>query len=94
MCGEVQIWLTKMDVNHKPRSAYFPHANSRAKLAVKSTKRMLQDCMAKNGSLENDKFLRTVLQYRNTPHQDMKKSTAQIVFRRALCDFITALPFK
>jgi hypothetical protein len=57
-----------MDVIHRPTSAYFPHSNSRAELAVKSTKRMLQDCMTRNGSIDNDKFLRAVLQYRNTPH--------------------------
>jgi len=48
MCGEVQAWLKKMDVHHQTRSAYLPHANSRAEIAVKSTKRMLQDCLMKN----------------------------------------------
>jgi hypothetical protein len=63
-------------------------------LAVKSTKRMMQDCIARNGSLDNDKFLRAVLEYRNTPHQDCKKSPAQMVFGHALRDYIPALPFK
>ena len=43
---------------------------------------------------DNDKFMRAVLQYRNTPHKDMKKSPAQMVFGRALRDFIPASPFK
>jgi hypothetical protein len=94
MSGEVQTRLASMDVIHRPTSAYFPHSNSREELAVKSTKRMLQDCMTRNGSIDNDKFLRAVLQYRNTPHQDCKKSPAQMVFGRHLRDFIPALPFK
>jgi hypothetical protein len=94
MCEETQAWLKKMDIHHQPSSAYFPHSNSRAELAIKSTKRMMQDCMARNGSLDKDKFLRAVLQYCNTPHQDCKKSPAQMVFGRALRDYIPALPFK
>jgi hypothetical protein len=38
MCGEVQTWLRKWDVKHHPSSAYFPHSNSRAEIAVKSRK--------------------------------------------------------
>ena len=34
MSGEVQTWLHKLDVHHQPSSAYFPHANSRAEIAV------------------------------------------------------------
>jgi hypothetical protein len=79
-----KTWLRKWDVQHHPSSAYFPHSNSRAEIAVKSTKRMLQDCLTKSGDIDTDKFLRAVLQYRNTPHQDCKKSPAQMVFGRAL----------
>ena len=63
MSEEVQTWLASMDVTHRATSAYYPHSNSRAELAVKSRKRMLQDSMTQNGNIDNDKFLRAVLQY-------------------------------
>ena len=91
MCGEVQAWLKKMDVHHQTSSTYLHHANSRAEIAVKSTKRILQDCLMKNGSIHNDKFLRAVLQYRNTPHQDCRRSPAQMVYGKQLRDFLPAL---
>ena len=94
MCGEVQAWLKKMDVHHQTSITYLHHANSRAEIAVKSTKRILQDCLMKNGSIHNDKFLRAVLQYRNTPHQDCRRSPAQMIFGRTLRDFVPGMPYK
>ena len=59
-------------------------------------KRMLQLCLTstRNGSIDTDKFLRAVLQYRNTLHQDCLKSPAQMVFGRALHVYTPALPYK
>ena len=92
--AEVQAWLMKLDVHHQISSSYFPHANSRSEIAVKSTKRMLQDCVTRKGGLDTDKYLKAVLQYRNTPHQDCKKSPAQMVFGRTLRDFTPTMPYK
>ena len=92
--GEVQVWLKKLDVQHHQTSSYFAHANSRAEIGVKTTKRMLQDCLSRHGSLDNDRFLQAILQYRNTPHQDCRKSPAQMVFGRSLRDYIPAMPYK
>ena len=94
MSADVQAWLRKLDVHHQTSSSYFPHANTRAEVAVKSTKRMLLDNLTRNGGLDTDRFLRAILQYRNTPHQDCKKSPAQMVFGRMLRDFTPAMPYK
>ena len=38
--------------------------------------------------------MKAVLQYRNTPHQDCRKSPSQMVFGRTLRDHIPCLPYK
>ena len=60
MSGVFQQWLR--DITHHPISAYFPHSNSRAETAVKSSKRMLQDCVSRSGSIDNNKFIKAGLQ--------------------------------
>ena len=81
------------DITHHPSSAYFPHANSRAETAVKSSKRMLQDCVSRSERIDKDKFMKAELQYRNTPHQDCRRSPAQMVFGRPLSDHISCIPY-
>ena len=50
--------------------------------------------MGIKGSLNTDKFMRAVMQYRNTPIPDLRLSPAQIVFGRQIRDFIPVLPYK
>ena len=57
-------------------------------MGVKSGKRILMDNMSPDGKLNTDKFLRAMLQYRNTPQPDTRMSPAQIVYGRYLRDFI------
>ena len=94
MSGIFQQCLKDWDIKHHPSSAYFPHANSRAETAVKSSKRMLQDCVSRSGSIYNNKFMKAILQYRNTPCQDCRRSPAQMVFGRPLRDQIPCIPYK
>ena len=94
MSNVVQNCLLRWGVKHRLSSAYFPHSNSRAELAVKTGKRLLRDNMAVRGSLHNDKIMRAVMQYRNTPLPDLRLSPAQIVFNRQLRDFLPVLPYK
>jgi hypothetical protein len=54
-------------VRHRLSSAYNPHSNCRAELAVKVGKKLLRDNTGHGGSLDTDKLMRAVLQYRNTP---------------------------
>ena len=69
--GIFQNWLKDWDIKHHTSNAYYPHSNSRAETAVKSSKIMLQDCITKSDTTDNAKFMKAV---RNTPHQDCKKS--------------------
>jgi hypothetical protein len=55
---------------------------------------MLQDCVSRAGSINNNKFMKAILQYRNTPHKEGRRSPAQMVFGRALRDHIPCLPYK
>jgi hypothetical protein len=75
-------------------SAYLPHSNCRAEIAVKSGKRLLRDNVGPGGNLDNDWFMTAVMQYRNTPMQDSRISPAQMVFGRQMRDFLPALPHK
>ena len=79
-------FLEQWDVRHRISSAYFPQSNGRAEVAVKSAKRLLRSNVGPNGSLSNDKFLRAMLQLRNTPDPDCHLSPAEIVFGRRLKD--------
>ena len=53
---------------------------------MKTVKRLLKSNTGSNGSLDNDRFLRAILQLRNTPDPDCNLSPAQIMFGRPLRD--------
>uniref|UniRef100_A0A7M5XGD0 Uncharacterized protein n=1 Tax=Clytia hemisphaerica TaxID=252671 RepID=A0A7M5XGD0_9CNID len=62
---------------------------------VKKCKRLLTENIDPNGSLDNDRFLRALLQMRNTPDTDCKISPAEIIFDKPLRDafsFVNRLP--
>jgi hypothetical protein len=69
--------LKAWGIRHRLSSAYNPHSNCRAELAVKVGKKLLRDNTGHWGSLDTDKIMRAVLQYRNTPMQDCRRSPAQ-----------------
>ena len=79
-------FLKKWGIRHRVSSAYHPKSNGRAEVAVKSAKRLLRANVNHTGSLDNDKFLRALLQLRNTPDPDCDLSPAQIIFGRPLRD--------
>ena len=86
----LKVW----GVHNRMSSAYYPHSNSRAELAVKTGKRLLRDNLSNNGSLDNDRLMRAMMQYRNTPLSDLRLSPAQIVFNRQIREFMPVLPHK
>ena len=94
MSDVFQKSLKAWGIRHRLSSAYFPHSNCRAELAVKTGKRMLRDNMGHGGNIDTDKVMRAVLQYRNTPMQDSRRSPAQMVFGRQMRDFIPSLAYK
>ena len=63
-------------------------SNKRVELGVKSMKRLIRENTNSDGSLTNDKFLRALMTYRNTPDRDTGMSPAQVIFGRNLRDFL------
>ena len=84
-------FLDRWGVAHRGSSAYHPQSNGRAEVAVKTVKRLLRLNTNPNGSLNNDKFLRAMLQLRNTPDPDCNLSPAQVMFGRPLRDAFSFL---
>ena len=81
-----QDFFLRWEIKHRLSSAYNPQSNGRAELAVKSTKRLLEDNIGADGELHTDKFLQAMLIKRNTPDPVTKLSPAEIIFGRKLRD--------
>ena len=79
-------FFRRWGVHHRVSSAYFPQSNGRAEVAVKAAKRLLMSNTGPTGQLDHDRFLRAMLQLRNTPDPDCDVSPAQIIFGRPLRD--------
>ena len=79
-------FLHRWGVAHRLSSSYYPQSNGRAEIAVKSTKRLLRSNTGPSGTLNTDKFLRAMMQLRNTPDLDCDVSPAVIVFGRPIRD--------
>jgi transposase InsO family protein len=90
MAYETQKFLSNYGVRHRVSSVAYPHSNQRAELAVKSMKRLCRENTSQDGSLNNDRFLRAVMCYRNAPDRDTGRSPAQVIFGRNLRDFLPA----
>ena len=88
---ELNNFLQRWGVNHRKSSAYNPRSNGRAEVAVKAMKRLLRDNIGPSGELDTEKYVRAVLQFRNTPDPDSGLSPAQVLFGHQLRD---VLPFK
>ena len=86
-------FLQRYGVHHRQSSSYFAHSNTRAEVAVKTGKRMIRDNIGQDGKV-TDKFVRAILQYRNTPLPDTRLSPAQIVFWRQMRDLLPTLNYK
>ena len=81
----VRLW----GVRHRVSSAHLAQSNGRADVVVKTDKRLLMSNTGPTGSLDNDRFLRAMLQLRNTPDSDCNISPAQIMFGRPLRDTLS-----
>ena len=91
---ETKTFLSNWQVNHRMSSVAFPHSNCRAEIGVKTAKRLITSNTNGHGSLENDRFYRALLQYRNTPDKETKMSPSMCVFGRVIKDFIPVHPGK
>ena len=85
-------FLKDWAVKHRLSSAAYPQSNGRAELAVKTAKRIIIGNTGPQGSLDNDRAARAVLQYRNTPIQNIGLSPAQLLLHRRLRDFVPSHP--
>ena len=77
---EVELFFGSWGVKHRVSSAYVPHGNTRAEVAVKSMKRLIRNNLGPGGSLDTDRFSQAIMEYRNTPDRDTGCSPAQVVF--------------
>ena len=90
--SDFKTFLTLTAAHHRLSSVAYPQSNGRAELAVKAAKRMLTDCTNPDGSIDNVRFARAILQYRNTPLPYINLSPAMILFHRELRDFTPTHP--
>ena len=88
---EMKDLLERWGVNHTLSSAYFPQSNGRAEVAVRITKRLLEDNIGSDGSINNGKIVRALLQLRNTPDRECILSPAEVLFGRLLKDAMPQL---
>ena len=73
--------LKEWDVRHRLSSANNPHSNYRAELAMKVDKKLIRDNTGLGGSLDTNRFMRAIMQFRNTPMQDCRRSPAQMIHK-------------
>ena len=84
-------FLVDWGVHHRTASAYHPHANCRAEVAVKTIKRLLAGNTGPGGAL-TDRFHKALLQYRNSPDPETKMSPAACLFGRPTRDLLPGIP--
>ena len=87
-----QDFLKVWGVKHRLSSVAFSQSNGRAEVAVKAAKRIIHNNISPDGSLDNDKAARGILQYRNTPLPDINLSPAKVLLHRQLRNGILAHP--
>ena len=92
--AETNQFFSAYGIHHRVSSVSYPHSNTRAELGVKAMKRLLTSNTGANGSLDTDKVLRALLQYRNTPDPSTGMSPAQVIFGRQIRDFTPVVPGK
>ena len=92
LSAATQQFLANWNVDHRVSTAYNPHANLRAETAVKTVKRIITDNVGTDGSLDNDSFASSLLNYRNTPDRDTGHSPSQVLFARQLRDALPTHP--
>ena len=83
-----QAFLKNWAVLHRTSSPHYPQSNGRAEAAVKFAAKLIRRCW-RDGHLDNDSWVRGMLQHRNTPGPD-GRSPAQILFNSPTRDMLPA----
>ena len=86
--SEMEKFYRIWGIKHRTSSAYYPAANKRAEVAVKSAKRIIRDNVGPAGTLNTNKVMQALLAHRNSPDPSTNVSPAQIVFGRPIRDII------
>ena len=89
--AKLKDFFDRWGVQHRVSSAYYPRANKRSEVAVKSAKRLIMENLGPKGQLDTDRFARALLLHRNTPDPMTGLSPAMILFGRQLRDHIPAV---
>ena len=90
--SEFQAFMGDWGITHRLSSAEYPQSNGRAEAGVKSAKKIIRDNTNNDGSLNNDKAVRAILQHRNTPIPVLGLSPAQLLLHRQLRDALPTNP--
>ena len=72
-------------------SLFFPQSNGRAEVAVRITKRLLEDHVGPDVCIDSDSLVVALLQLRNTPDRESNLSAAEVLFGRQLSDAMHTL---
>ena len=92
MAESFQQFLKLWGVKHRLSLVSYPQSNGHAKAAVKSAKRIIHNNISADGSLNNEKAARAILQHCNTSSPVIGLSPAQILLHRQLRDSIPSHP--
>ena len=86
--AEMEDFLARWGVRHRISSAYHPHANKHAEVAVKQVKRLVEGNLGPRGEIDTDRLARALLEHRNTPDPQTGLSPAMILYGRQLRGFL------
>ena len=81
---EFTQFLSRWIIRQRLSSAYKPHGNQRAEVAVKSMKRAIRGRTGQGGSLKTEEVTAALLEYRNTRDRDTGVSPSEALFRREM----------
>ena len=79
-------FLTQWGVQHVTSSPHYPQSNGHAEASVKCMKKLVRRCWnPRTGDVDNDKWAKGLLQWRNTPRDD-QLSPAQVLYGHPVRD--------
>lgn len=85
---EMEQFLLRYGVTHRVSSPYYPRANKRAEVTVKSGKRLILENISPLGSLNTDNVARALLAHHNQTDPITGLSPAEVIFGRGLRDHL------
>jgi len=87
--AEVRKFMDEWGIKHVLSTAEYPQGNSRSELAVKSAKGLIKKC-TRNGRFDDDKWIKGILEMRNTPDPNTGVSPAMKLYGHPIQTFLPA----